>query len=427
MPGKICARFRGAPGDRAYNRAESSMAGYESPSPSHPEARGGDHFPSSVPPSDDVAFFERLEAVESAVREVGGILTQQLPRRLVQESDAHRAHLADLARELGSAFRQLLEDVEGLRDGMQAELAGVEERLSASVSGTAASSDAGLTERLDDLNRGLSARIEDGVKAMRADAEEQAAALRGELEVLRSLPEAMAEPFAAVRDAVAEIAAAHEAIEDRLEVVAEAASGEALRIRVDETTEALAAQLGDAVGNLRREFLDVSTTLREGLGALSGVVEAARADAQERASSLQAGLERVDNLAEAVESIGRRRSFRQVVESDDRLRAEQEAMTARLSEAGGRLSGRLDEVKSELEGLRKSAHDAQAGLLAEEIRRRVVDELVTEEMVNEMLERLREGFDRRFEELLARVDARLEEMATAPTRRGLFRRARGRA
>jgi glucose-6-phosphate-specific signal transduction histidine kinase len=101
-------------------------------------------------------------------------------------------------------------------------------------------------------------------------------------------------------------------------------------------------------------------------------------------------------------------------------------MVERLSDAGERLATRLDDVKQELEGLRKAAHDAQAGLLAEEIRRRVTDELVTEEMVQAVLERMQQSFEQSFAELTAHVDARLDAVGEQ-SRRGLFRRAKEQA
>lgn len=443
------------------------MADHESPGPTQPEARGGD----SIPPSthfeqrdgSSVAFSERLGALETAVHRVGGILTEQLPQRLARESGAQRSQLSELARELGGAFRRLLQDLESLREELPGEISGVEARVSAAVTRLLHEVEARLSEhrdavgaRVEETSTALGTRLDETAAALRSGHEEVAADLRsrvnesaaataGRLEqavsgmragldelaevfqadILRALPERLAEGMSAVREAVGEMAAAHGHIEQRLDAVSRG-SAEEVRARVDETSEALAARLGEAAGKLRWEVQDALNKVQEQLASLVGGVEGVRTDAQERASALQTGLEGVDNLAEAVESIGRRRGFRQVVESDERLRQEQAAMVERLSDAGERLATRLDDVKQELEGLRKAAHDAQAGLLAEEIRRRVTDELVTEEMVQAVLERMQQSFERSFAELTAHVDARLDA-AGEQSRRGLFRRAKEQA
>lgn len=445
------------------------MADHQSPGPTQ-VARGGDSLPSSTSPHQDpgsgVAFFQRLEALETAVRRVGGILTEQLPRRLAQESSAQRSGLAELAREMGTAFRRLLQDLEDIRAGLPEEISGAEARISASVTEllrevqarlaehrqavdarVEASADAvrvrldevtvtlraaqdeaaaGLSSKVDGSTAATAAGLEQAVSVMRGALDELAAVVQGDLQALRALPARLAEGMSAVRDAVGEMAASHGNIEERMEGLSRA-TGEEVRARVEETGEALATRLGEAAGNLRWEVQDALSKLQERFGSLAGAVEGVRSDAQARASALQAGLERVDKLAEAVESIGRRRAFRHVVESDERVRQEQAAMTARLSEAGEQLTERLEDVKNEVEGLRKAAHDAQAGLLAEEIRRRVADELVTEEMVRAMFERMQESFERMFAELTARVDARLDDAAAVPSRRGFFRRTREQA
>jgi hypothetical protein len=380
-----------------------------------------------------VAFFERLEALETAVDRVGGILTEQLPQRLARESGAQRSQLSELARELGAAFRRLLQDVEALRSGLPEEVSGAEARLSAAVTrvlheveGRLADYREAVGTRVEESAGTLADRLEQSGAAMRAALDELAGGLQADLHALRALPQRLAEGMSAVREAVGEIATAHGHIEERLDDVSRATSGQEVRARVDEATQALAARLGEAAGNLRWEVQDALNRVHEQLASLAGGVEGVRTDAEERASTLQTGLERVDNLAEAVESIGRRRGFRQVVESDERLRQEQAAMVERLTDAGERLAARLDDVKQELEGLRKAAHDAQAGLLAEEIRRRVADELVTEEMVQAVLEKMQQSFERSLAEMAAQVDARLQA-AVEPSRRGLFRRAREQA
>jgi hypothetical protein len=79
-------------------------------------------------------------------------------------------------------------------------------------------------------------------------------------------------------------------------------------------------------------------------------------------------------------------------------------MTERLAESGRTLSAQVEGVRAELKELERTARDTQAGALAEEVRRRVVDELVTEELVQQMVQRVEETFDLKLQELAGRMD-----------------------
>lgn len=443
------------------------MVGYQSPASSGPEARGGDdRSPSSPAPlAVDLRLPERLDSVERAVRQMAAILTERLPGRLREDAATHRGQLRDLARELGTAFRALRGEVASLQEALPQEVAAVEGRVGGSIGEALHRLEEELGRRVDGIDERLRRRLDgiDGslaeVAAVRTDVEavradlatlgtdvqtfradvdglgaalesvgSDARGLRAEMEALRLIPDHLTEAMAAVREAMGEIATAHASVDGRLEEVAASASGEVVRARVDETTEAVAARMGEAMGEFRGDIQGALATVDERLMELAGTVDRVRSESEQRASALQTALERVDNLAEAVETIGRRRGFKHVVASDERLRQEQAAMTDRLSEAGEGLTSRLDEIKAELEDLRRAARDSQAGLLAEEIRRRVVDELVTEEMVKTMVQQAGEAFERRLQELTARLDARLDEaIPPEPARKGLFRRTREQA
>jgi hypothetical protein len=435
------------------------MSEHQSPSPVAAAEGEGDPIVSSTPASKPLV--DRLQAVERTVIEIAGLLNRQLPDRLSKESESAKSHLAALARELGAAFRTLLEDIRDLRGAIGEVVSGSEDRLSRAVTGaetrladavTRVSETLGrrldesveaagtqaeglrdlldrdrvtLRERLDNSSAAIQGRLDETVAALRALLDEVAAGLKADLEAFRVLPVQLGEGVAAVRDAVGEIAAAHARIEDRLSEVAAATSEEAMRDRVDQTGEALAEKLGEAAGSMRWELQDAVKGVREQLSSLAEGVSAVQAETGERATALQEGLVRVDKLAEAVETIGRRRGFKQIVESDQRIRDEQAAMVDRLAEVGEVLSTHMEEVRAELGELQRAARDAQAGVLAEEIRRRVVDELVTEQMVEAMVERVQGTFEARLQEVLERVESRLEASmpASEPTqRRGRFRR-----
>jgi chromosome segregation ATPase len=421
------------------------MVDHHSSEPSGAEAPHDDSPPSVLPSAAGPTLDRRVEAVERAVRQVATILTEHLPDRLRQETTTQRAQLQDLARELGVAFRTLRQEAGSLREGVTEEVAAVEGRVGRSIGDGLGTLEAELGERLDRAEGRLvetTAGVRTEVEAVRGELEAlrpDLGALRGDLEALRTavarvgtevealqaMPDRLAEGMAAVREAVGDVASAHASVDERLEEVQASASGEVIRARIDDTTEAVAGRMGEAMGELRGEVHGDLSRLQDRLAELAEAVDRVRADSERHASGLQTGLERVDNLAEAVETIGRRRSFKHVVASDERLRQEQVAMTDQLSEAGEGLTARLTEIKEELEELRRTARDAQAGVLAEEIRRRVVDELVTEDMVKTMVEQAGESFERRLDELAARVDARLDEaVPPRPVRRRLFRRER---
>jgi ABC-type transporter Mla subunit MlaD len=431
------------------------MAEYQPPSPAAAEVGGGGRVSSPPPPEPQT---DRIRSVERAVGEVTIILNKRLPDQLNQQSEGARSHLSALARELGAAFRTLLDDIRELRtavgetvatseDRLSRALAGAETRLGdavsraseavrlrldegmAAIEGETASMKEGLhrnqaamDDRLEGTTAGIQDQLTETMDALRAVLEQTATGLRADLEAFRGLPAQLGEGVAAVRDAVAEMAAAHAGVEERLGQVAAAASAETLRAQMDQTGQALGEKLGEAAGEMRWEVQDVLKGVQEQLGSLAEGVRDVQAETDKRAATLQEGLQRVDKLAEAVETIGRRRGFRHVVESDERIREEQAAMVDRLADAAQVLSSHMEEVRAELGELQRTARDAQAGVLAEEIRRRVVDELVSEQMVATMMERVQTTFDERFQELVSRVDARLAESFPPGRERRRFRK-----
>jgi chromosome segregation ATPase len=403
------------------------MVERHSPTPARAEAEGDIRL-TSAPAADRPAgptFADRLEAVERAVRDVGGILTRQLPQHLSEESENQRSHVDELAVELGGAFRSLVSHLEDLRDDVEALGSRVGDEATA-IRERVGEDGAALREHLDRETASLREHLTETASAIGEFREELSEGV-GRLEAIGALPARLGEGMAAVRDSVAEIAAAHAVIEERLAAVHRSASGEEARARVDETSEALAARLGEAAGSMRWEVQETLSKVHNQLTALTDGLAAVSSEAEARAAALQEGLERVDMLAEAVATIGRRRGFKQVVESDRRVREEQAAMTERLAEGGRLLSAQVEEVRAELEELGRAARDVQAGAMAEEIRRRVVDELVTEQLVQEMVQRVEETFDRRLQELAGRVDAglgRTEPADFVEPSRGLFRRRR---
>jgi hypothetical protein len=406
------------------------------------------------------ASSDRLTAVERAVGQLADLLAERLPERFAEDAGRQRDRLDGLARELGSAFRELVGNVQALRVRVGEEvaaserrvaeaLAAAQERLEVATSGvtdvlrqrltehevslggrlgeeTAAirqrleGDGTALRERLDRDASALQERLDAAVANLRRLVEEVGAGFRSELEGLRTLPGQLGGGMAAIRDAVSEIAAAHAHIDERLSAISTTSAETILQARVDELGQTLGEILGEAAGTMRRDVKDALGAVRNELASMSQGMAALRSESDQRARELQEGFRRVDTLAEAIESIGQRRGFRQVVESDQRFVAEQEAMVERLADAGERLSERLSDVKSELEGLRQAALDAQAGVLANEVRRRVAEELVTEEMVTALLERIQTTFDQRFSSLVARIEARLEDVPR--DRRGFGKR-----
>jgi uncharacterized protein YoxC len=432
------------------------MPEHESPSPVTAAGVGD---PVVSPTHASKPLVDRLQAVERTVAEMASYLKDQLPERLARDSESGRSHLAALARELGAAFRTLLDDIRGLRTSMGEVVSGAEDRLSRAVTGaegrladavTRVSESLGrrleesaesmgtqaegmrdlldrdrvaLRERLDGSSAAIQGRLDETVAALRALLDDVAAGIKADLEAFRGLPVQLGEGVAAVRDSVADIAAAHAAIEERLSEVAAATSGEAVRNRIDETAEVLGEKLGEAAGSMRWEVQESLKGVRDQLSALAENLTTVQAETNERGTALQEGLARVDRLAEAVESIGHRRGFKQVVESDQRIRDEQAAMVDRLAEAGQLLSSHMEEVRAELGELQRTARDSQAGVLADEIRRRVVDELGTEQLVEAMVERVQATFEARLAEVLERVESRLDASTPSePERRRRFRR-----
>lgn len=99
---------------------------------------------------------------------------------------------------------------------------------------------------------------------------------------------------------------------------------------------------------LKDEVVLMATALREEVARPIAELAADRA-------TLRGGLERVDRLAEIVESLGRRRGFRELVEAEQALHAEQAAFVERLNAAAEGLTAMASGVERRLQRLVEEA------------------------------------------------------------------------
>lgn len=139
-------------------------------------------------------------------------------------------------------------------------------------------------------------------------------------------------------------------------------SVERLEGAVATVTERLDGALGGAVERLQAT---VGTAAEEAGGALGAVderidglaaeVEALRAETEQRAVALTAGIQRVDHLAEVIETLGRRRGFKELMETEQRLKAEQAALVEQLQATGEGLSQRVQGLEEQLASLAEVA------------------------------------------------------------------------
>jgi cell division septum initiation protein DivIVA len=123
-------------------------------------------------------------------------------------------------------------------------------------------------------------------------------------------------------------------------------------------------------------------------------------------AAVETGLARVDRLSEVIDSLGHRRGFRELVESEEALRKEQAAFVDRLSETAAGVTEQVRSLEERLASLRGdlenvAAQAAGMGKLPGQASERVVAAM---EAVRSSIE---ESLDRRF---AAAVDAALREV-----------------
>lgn len=234
---------------------------------------------------------------------------------------------------------------------VQAALEAVQDRTIGSLEGVR-SAVTGVEERLSSNLAAVHQAVADMPAAVRASVEDAMAAVRDDLEMVRGLPHQVGRALRVIREAVGEIAAAQQA-------------------------------LGERVEELRRDAVAIRDAVDERMG-------------------------RVDGLSEVIESLGRKRGFKELVAAERRAMEQQEAFVGRLASLGDRLVARAEDLERRVDEVARGValpEDAVARV-TEEVTERVAPPLA-EQLSREMrgLERATRGMRYELERVRKRMDA----------------------
>lgn len=294
---------------------------------------------------------ERLgTALAAVVEAIGGV-----PSEL---TDAVTGIQDRVARSVSDMQNRLAEAVSGMQDGVERALAGTEQRVTQGLSGVqdrvaeVPSSVAETLAPIRDVAAELPPRIDHAMAQVR--------------EVVAAILERVAGSLAALREDVAEIGPrVADPIADLRDALAEARS--ASEGSLAEITRALASS-GERLAEIADAALsqkDVERTVRE-------VTDAAltRFDAEHarRSDALESGLGRVDKVADALESLERRRGVRQLLEGEQHLVEQQDALVRRVTERADLLVERMSAIEKEVGSILERVDQKQ---LSEEVSGRV--------------------------------------------------------
>jgi hypothetical protein len=313
-----------------------------------------------------------------------------------------------------SAARVFFERMEGVEEAIRGLRAALEEGPDA----MARRQDLEPMARRQDLEpvlRGLEAIV----SGLGASLEQASEGIRAELQVFQGLPAQLAEGMEAVRETLAELARAQpDADGDEVAARTAADLGQTIEERLEATEARLVERLGAveaAIGRLaervgqeiRREVDGAFRRVKDELGASRadlGSTHAALVALREEWSvqaetmssmradvaTLRGAFERVDRLAEIVESLGRRRGFRELIETEQRLHRERVELSQRITGTGEELAQRATALE---ERLRRIAEAARLERLQSQVSERIASgvEDLRASLVEELGGRVSEG------------------------------------
>jgi DNA-binding ferritin-like protein len=309
--------------------------------------------------SDLSAFREEVRTfAEETVRTLGEIEKELIGLR--DRSDEHAGRLDErFTSRLGELAGTVREQARARADDVALAAREAATETEESVKARIAQGEASLEARIAALEWAVLARVAEAAEESGSRLDRADRALRGRLEEIASALGARVDEVAtALGTALASIQARVdqspartdvEALGNTLEV-----SADALRRAVAESRQSLESSLSRTADRMRAD---------QAKGAQRMQADQAKAGERlaERLSKsigeLEAGFARVSRLAEVIETLGRRRAFQELIESERALRDEQSSMVGRLREAGDAvaehattLGQRIDRLEARLSG-----------------------------------------------------------------------------
>jgi len=322
---------------------------------------------------------------EETVRTLG-----EVEKELIGLRDRADEHAARLEERLGSGLGALAGTV---RDQARASAANVTRAAREAADATEESlkvrtgeAESSLSARIAALERAVLERVGQAAEEAGRRLESVDRAFRARLdEITSGLGGRIDQVAASLAGAIASVQARVDRSPDRgdVESLGEAleAAADGLRRAVAESRQSLESSLSTAAARMRQD---------QGKTAQRMQADRAKANQQltERLAKsigeLEAGFVRVSRLAEVIETLGRKRAFQELVQSERALRDEQAAMVGRLTEAGGAVAGHATSLAKRIERLEERLASAAGELGAlEEI------PAAASEGVAESMERLR--------------------------------------
>jgi len=351
-----------------------------------------------------VQDFETI--VEREGGERGAEIVQGLHARIAEAVEGAETRIAEAVERIGETVAQAnagLSESIGTVTAAQTQLARGSEALAKAIQDERKATADTLREFTRSSETSLRRSTEEVLDALREQAEAVTLTLRdevrGDLDALRQGVQA---ELAGVREAVGtDIAGVREMVQSSttaIDNVAEAARSSladaaesagtsvrdaaasavpAIRKAVDAASRAMQAALQTHADALRGEVEQATGEMATGHAAVGELVSSLTQQEQHAVDVLGGAIQRIEGLAEIIESLGARRGFRRLVESEEELRQQQARLVGDLKTEGERLAARIDEVHVRMDSVdaeaeRISASQAEAAeRVAEDLDRAV--------------------------------------------------------
>ena len=370
------------------------------------EIRGEDpeHWRRSV-----VLRFDRIERLLERVAS-GLPPLEELGRRTAERSEERLANLEDLGERTVKGLDALATDIEGVRERTIRELEEIVERqrregaadlleqlgahvkavvddahartsqeveairqvVTDATAGVAAGmhevqqAQAQLARNSEDLARAIHAERKETAEAVRAlsrssetalrrATEEVVEALRAETTgVVRELKEEVRRDLEALGEAVEQaLTGIRESMAGDLSSVQDSLAGDLSGVReaVDRASSSIPAAAESQIAALRQEVTAATERIGTGQASLDQLVTSLIEQDRRAVDVLGAAMERIQGLADVIESLGARRGFRRLVESEEELREQQARLVSDLKAEGESLAAGIEETQQRMESL----------------------------------------------------------------------------
>ena len=249
----------------------------------------------------------------------------------------------------------------------------------------------GRMESLEPL-RELPSRIEEALSAV-GEIRNRVAAVEGGMERTRE------ETAAAISGLTDSISEKVEGIAGRLtSIISEKVADVAGRLeesiaQVREATQDRSA-FDEQIANLAEQVVDPKEIADAARNATESALSAFTEDYSKRSASLEKAFRRVDDLAEALGSLEKRRGARELLEGEQKLLDRQEEISRRVSETADNLTERIGSIEGELNAILERVDEKR---LTEEIAGRI------ESSVNELRESMSLDLGKRIATAIAHI------------------------